>query len=59
MAENLLDRPEVGSSLEEMGGGRVPKSVRGDVWNARARRESMDDLADLPLINARPPEADK
>src|SRR4051794_11712703 len=51
VTQNLLNRPEVGAPLEEVGGRGVAQAVRSHVGGVRdVRHEAVHRLANLPLV---------
>jgi len=53
VAEQLLDDPQIGATLEQMSGGAVSQPVRPQVRRIRHMSEqSMHNSADLPRIYA-------
>ena len=60
VAEELLDRPQVSPSLEEVGCGRVPQAVRSDVRGTRDLGDpTVDEVAHSALVDAPPSDTEE
>lgn len=60
VAEQLLDRAQVGAAVEEVGRGAVSQAVRADLGSAgQATGLAVDDVTDLTLPDPAPAHAEE